>query len=512
MNYFIVIINILSAIIILLSTIIVFTRFHKTKTQYKFLLGFAFSILLLGSIINILEYSTLLKNTEEFEQILSILFLPILIFAIYESIIQEELQKSVISEQKFKGIFNQSFSFIGLLDSDGMTLEANYSACEFIGYKNDDFKGVLFSETKWWDHSENEKQKLTDAIEQAKNGKTVRFESTYKDLNQNIHYIDFSIKPITDDQGKVIFLIPEGREITEIKLARLELEQHKKNLKQLVFQRTKELESANEELHAINDEINEKGKIINDQNEELKTTLLNLKKTQAQLLQAEKMASLGTLTSGVAHEINNPLNYIMGAYVGLNNYFKEHGSFNGEKTSLFLRGIKEGLERTTAIVNGLNQFSGNSRKFDEKCNMHSILDNCLLIINSELKNSIIVTKSYHGKQLSTKGNTGMLHQAFINIFTNARQSIHGKGEISITTNIENDYILIIIKDSGIGIKKDIINQITDPFFTTKSPGEGTGLGLSIAYSIIKDHNGSIDFESEINEGTSVIVKLPKLLP
>ncbi len=506
MEKYIVVVNIISAVFILLSAVIVFVRIYKTRIQYKILLGVALLILLTGPIINVLEHSAILKNTEDFEQILSILFLPILIFAIHESIIGEELRKRIRSEQKFKGIFNQTFSFISLLDDKGRIIEVNTTACKFVGYINNEYEGLFLPDTKWWKHSEEERKKLRDAIEQGKRGKTVRFETTHSDVNQKIYYIDLSLKPIHDARGKIIYLILEGRDITEIKLTRLELEKHKRNLEEIVHRRTLELENANRELQTTNEALHEKNSIINDQNIKLKTTLEDLKETQTQLLQSEKMASLGVLTAGVAHEINNPLNYIMGAYEGLK---LQDSCSADDDTKTLLSAIKTGVDRVAGIVKSLNQFSRNTPSVNEECNIHEIIDDSLVMLQSQMKDRIEVSKVYTNETFIIFGNVGNIHQVFLNILSNAEQAIEGNGKISIKTSKTEEQLTIDISDTGMGIEEEKINKITDPFYTTKDPGKGTGLGLSIAYTIIKDHGGRLEFESEVNKGTTVRVILPQ---
>lgn len=241
---------------------------------------------------------------------------------------------------------------------------------------------------------------------------------------------------------------------------------------------------------------------------ELEETIKQLKTTKASLIQAEKMASLGTLTAGMAHEINNPLNFIMGAYDGLTNYFKKHGSQEKEKTELLVSSMNIGIERITRIVQGLNQFSRYNENMDEDCDIHSILENCFVILKNKTPHRVNIIKNYLQRTILAKGNVGKIHQAFFDILTNSIESIYDKGEIIVTTKIEGNDAIIEIADTGVGIEKKNLEQLTDPFFTTKPPGEGTGLGLSITYSIIKEHKGTIKFESEFGEGTTVIIRLP----
>lgn len=261
-------------------------------------------------------------------------------------------------------------------------------------------------------------------------------------------------------------------------------------------------------LILLNSRLSRKNEIIKNQRNEMGKTLDQLKEAQTHLVQTEKMASLGTLTAGVAHEINNPLNYIMGGYNGLDNFFKDNPDLSNEDIPVLLSGIKHGLERTTKIVKGLNQFSRDKQTHDESCDVHAIIDNCLLMVHNQIKHHIEIKKNYTKEPAVILGNVGKLHQVFINILTNAVQAIEDEGEILIVTIKANDQILIEITDSGCGISDEHILNITDPFYTTKAPGEGTGLGLSITYTLIHEHKGDLDIVSEIGKGTTVKVKLP----
>jgi len=288
--------------------------------------------------------------------------------------------------------------------------------------------------------------------------------------------------------------------ITEINI-------HRNNLQYLVKEKTEELEAINEELVSTNEELCEKNSIINVQNKELKDTIERLKETQVQLSQADKMASLGTLTAGVAHEINNPLNYLMGASDGLKDFFDERSFNDTEEIEVLLDSLNVGVERISSIVKGLNQFSRNNENFDEDCNLHTIIDNCLLMLQNRIKDKADLIKFYSQKNAIIKGNVGKMHQVFLNLLTNSLQAIKDNGEIKIITEVTDKEIVVQIIDNGCGIESKYLKQIADPFFTTKPPGEGTGLGLSITYSIIKEHKGSIEFDSIVGKGTTVIVTL-----
>lgn len=305
----------------------------------------------------------------------------------------------------------------------------------------------------------------------------------------------------------VLFFIFLRKHLRTLRSTELELEHHKNNLEILVLEKTKDLDKAVEKLSSINNILQEKNRVIEIQNEELKKTLQNLKEAQSQLLHADKMASLGIMTAGIAHEINNPLNYIMGGVTGLESYLSEE-ELNNKKIALFIHSIKVGVERVSSIVSGLNQMSRNVETYDEKCDIHNIIENCLLIIHNQLKNRIMVVKHYSEKPLITSGNVGQLHQVFSNILLNASQAIKQEGTIDIITEVLDNKVMIQISDSGCGIPEENLARVTDPFFTTKEPGEGTGLGLSIVYNLVQAHKGSLKFESEVNKGTRVSIFLP----
>ncbi|SMO38994.1 Signal transduction histidine kinase [Saccharicrinis carchari] len=252
-------------------------------------------------------------------------------------------------------------------------------------------------------------------------------------------------------------------------------------------------------------------RLVKKRTSELQDTVDKLKETQSSLVQQEKMASLGILTAGVAHEINNPLNYILGGYTGLQAYFDDKKEQQDEDVEILLECIKTGVERASEIVSGLNQFSRTQKKLNEQCDIHSILDNSILMIQHLLGNRIELVKNFQAQSYIVLGNTGQLHQVFINILINACQAIHEKGTIKVSTGVQSKHLKIMISDSGAGIDQKHLSKITDPFFTTKEAGEGTGLGLYISFKIVKEHKGKLRIKSKPGEGTHVIISIPLYL-
>lgn len=296
--------------------------------------------------------------------------------------------------------------------------------------------------------------------------------------------------------------------VNNLRNQNIELKNYREELETLVAERTNDVKIANEELKDTNRVLYDTSQIVHEQNVELKATMQYLQETQAHMIETEKMASLGVLTAGVAHEINNPLNYIMGGYMGLEDYFKSSKHGQEDEIAALLEGIKTGVDRAADIVKGLNQFNRNNESLNEECNIHSIIDNCLLILHSSYKGRINLEKKFELTEIKLTGNVGKLHQVFINVITNSIHAIEGEGTITINTKKKEKYCTIEITDTGQGIGKENLGKITEPFFTTKDPGEGTGLGLSITYKIVQEHRGKLSFTSELNKGTHVKIKIP----
>ena len=254
---------------------------------------------------------------------------------------------------------------------------------------------------------------------------------------------------------------------------------------------------------------------------------------QQQLIQADKMATLGILVSGIAHEINNPNTFILlnarifskiwnGVIPILDKYYRENGDFvlagmpysqACERIGLLVSGISEGSQRIQRIVQGLKDYARlDPGNMNQRVNINSVVEASILIVNNLIKKSTEKFTCEYGSDLpNIRGNSQRLEQVIINLLTNACQALQDKGKgLSISTSYdkESDRVVAKVYDEGVGISPDDLKHITDPFFTTKRNSGGTGLGLSISHNIVNSHGGELNFISELGKGTTVVLTFP----
>lgn len=268
-----------------------------------------------------------------------------------------------------------------------------------------------------------------------------------------------------------------------------------------------------------------------DLEQEVQEQTNKIKKTQAMIVQQEKLAAIGQLSAGVAHEINNPIGFISSNLGTLRNYIGKltryiDSSSNGMcadalkelrntlKIDFIVDDINdlisesiEGTERVKEIVNNLKNFSTVGGTEAKESDINEGLENTIKVIWNELKYKAKVIKNY-GKLPLVTCYIHQLNQVFMNLLSNAVQAIESNGEITIKTWQDRDTVCISIADSGQGIPEENINKLFEPFFTTKEVGKGTGLGLSISHDIIQQHHGEITVESKVGKGTTFTITLP----
>ena len=276
--------------------------------------------------------------------------------------------------------------------------------------------------------------------------------------------------------------------------------------------------------------------------DEVRERTRELQQAQAQLVHQEKMSGLGRLVAGIAHELNNPINFVYGNVDFLGQYMEDllslvrmmdESSLSDDVRAHFekmkerieyeflvsdsrklIRSIRSGAERTAAIVQDLKTFSRTAGGELQEADVVAGIETTLNLIQPLLKNRIVVERKFAPNLPKLECNAGHINQVFMNILTNAAQAIEGEGKITVEIGgaDEGNAIYVSVGDTGRGIDPEIMEKIADPFFTTKDVGEGTGLGLWISENIVRAHGGSISCDSSPGDGASFTVTLPIRAP
>jgi PAS domain S-box-containing protein len=487
------------------------------------------------------------------------------------------------NEQKFRAIFDGTFQFVGLLDINGVVLEANRTALEAIGAKPADVVGQTFWSTPWWTHSPELQIQLQQGIMEAATGQLIRFEAKHFLANGSFITVDFSLSPITDETGKVIMLIPEGRDISDRKAGEQKIREQAALLEiatdaimvrdlnsrvqfwnsgaetiygwsaaeaigqytnQLFYSGTS-LETAVEEalatvvakgswqgeLHKIakagqkvviqsrwtlvRDEAGNPQSILS-----VDTDVTNKQMLEQQFLRAQRLESLGTLASGIAHDLNNVLTPIMGAAQLLPHTLKNLDERNQRLLNMLVDNSKRGSNLVKQILTFARGLDGQRTVLQ----VRHIVAEIMSVARQTFPRSIDISLDVPSEELwLISADATQIHQVFMNLFVNARDSMPDGGEIAVTIAnvIINEtyaklhvqpalgsYIVITIMDRGIGMSSEILDRIFDPFFTTKETG--TGLGLSTVSGIVKAHGGAINVYSEVGNGSCFKIYLPAI--
>ncbi|HWN12643.1 MAG TPA: ATP-binding protein, partial [Candidatus Dormibacteraeota bacterium] len=303
----------------------------------------------------------------------------------------------------------------------------------------------------------------------------------------------------------------------------------------LAIDRAASFQTIEDLSRSLEDKVRVRTEQLRAANEELRTAYRDLQTTQLQLIQREKMASVGQLVAGVAHELNNPIGFISSNVATLADFvqrlramlatYQEASLPEADRSRVDARrrelqvdyalryldsmisGIREGADRTRKIVGDLRVFTRTPDDVWQAVDLHEELDSSLTLLNHLLKDRVTVIRKY-GSLGPVECVRSQIDQVFLNVLANAAQAIPGPGTITIETRRVGPMAEIAIADTGLGIPPDVLRRVFDPFFTTKPVGEGTGLGLSISYEIVTKHGGEIRAESPADGGAVFTLRLP----
>jgi PAS domain S-box-containing protein len=410
------------------------------------------------------------------------------------------------------------------IKEDGSYHYVNQTALNYSGYTKADFEKIkiydidpLLDENGW-----------RSLFNERMTSPASDIESSY--VGKNGHLLPVLVNASNIEFEGVIYNCSYINEISALKLAENKLREA-----------YDEISTSEEELRQRTEELNTLNDNLEAQKGELESSIFKLREAQDQLVQAEKMASLGVLVAGIAHELNNPINYLSTGGEGLKiiiedvlkvvNTYNEITAENISEKLIEINELKSeldfeelltdmtkmttninmGAEQASDIIRGLKSFSRMDTGMLSNYDIHNGIDNVLLMLYSTFKFRVKVVKKY-GNIPEIECYPAKLGQVFMNLVSNAIQAIEGEGEVIISTYIEHGDVVVDVKDSGVGIPDHITNRLFEPFFTTKDTGQGTGLGLSISMGIMEDHHGRIEFYNNEDKGATFKIYLPQNQP
>ncbi|WP_320006435.1 cache domain-containing protein [Maridesulfovibrio sp.] len=409
---------------------------------------------------------------------------------------QEQIARS---EDLFRGIFSQSMQFMGVLDLDGTLREVNKAALDVRNIAAEDVLGKPFWEGPWWKFPPSLAVTLKQDIERAVNGNVVRREIISEAPGEGTRYVDFSLKPTFGADGRIVFLLAEGRDVSE-------------------------LHSVQDQLSELNRDLERK---VEERTAELRRSVESLENAQNQLIQSEKMAALGDLVAGVAHEINTPVGISVTSISFMEEKLAElsskieAGQLRKSDLEKFMTIAHEAtkssmlnLHRAAELIGNFKQVAADQASGQKRViNLRDYLDEILLSLRSKYKRTKHKINISCDDDLMLNTYPGAFMQIFSNLIINTL--IHGfegveAGNIDIGVEVDEDEILIRYTDDGKGISRDNVNRIFEPFFTTKRGDGGTGLGMSIVYNLVQTRlGGTINCSSVEGQGTAFTISLPK---
>ena len=399
----------------------------------------------------------------------------------------KKFTKDLTLEKEFSSrVIESQTDMLCVVDNQGIITRTNKALLDLLGYSADELTGknviIIFGDNK--DDEDAVKKTLGNALkgENLQEWETLLFTKEKEKI-----MVSFGAGPIKDETGMIIGAIGVARDMRERIKLKNQIRQYTENLEKMVEARTRELQAKD-----------------------------------VQLIQSSKLASLGEMAAGIAHEINQPLNVIKMTTTGILHSLKKGKNISDKMAKEELLITNAQIERIRKIINHLRTFSRKSDEIEtEEINMNIPLQNSLTFVGEQLKLHQIKVKFELDESLpKVMADANKLEQVFLNIITNARDAMDERerdftgGEadyeklLKIKSFADKGRAVVTISDTGRGISDNAMEKIFEPFFTTKEVGKGTGLGMSISYSIIKDFKGSISFEGKDGGGTTFRVELP----
>jgi PAS domain S-box-containing protein len=392
------------------------------------------------------------------------------------------------SELRFQAIFNQTYEFVGLLTPDGILIEANQAALDFIGRGRSDVVGRPFLETPWWQDSTEAQDRLQEMIAEAAKGNFVRYETEHRRADGVVFTFDFSLKPIFEETGGVALIISEGRNIAERKRMEEELRRARDELETRVQERTEELAKTNEELRA---EIAERHRL------------------QEQLIENGRLAAIGATAAKVAHEIGNPLNGMSLTAQRLERYLTGQPCYSDQAVQATLRRLRDEIGRLNQLLHDFRSLSRREHFYFQPTSLAMIAGE---IFATEAENyaakDIRVELHFPPDLPLVHVDRDKLKQALWNLCKNAVEAMPQGGTLRLKAHRSRNEVILEIEDTGVGIPPDV--DIFEPFTTTKS--SGSGLGLMVVRQIVSGHGGNLTHTSTPGKGTTFRLTLPQAAP
>jgi PAS domain S-box-containing protein len=443
--------------------------------------------------------------------------------------------RAALAEQAFQRQALDEHSIVSVTDAGGRITDVNDKFREVSGYSREELIGADHRIVKSGFHPPEFFQTLWDTLGA---GKVWRGEMKNRARDGRLYWMETTIVPMLDESGAPVRYISVSTEITHIMELEEAVRQANVILQSNVIERTHELELAKQQLEQeLADRVRTQAALQNSY-DELRGLHRQLQEAQQYLLQSEKLAAVGQLAAGMAHEINNPIGFVSSNLAMLSRYqdslagilalYREAETGLGEEprgriaalrqkidldfvledTRALLEETRAGIERVRKIVQDLRDFSRvDSAGQRQWADINQSLETTLKLLGERLADGVEIRREY-GQLPQVECDPAELNQVFFNLLNNALQALPQGGRVTLRSGLDDARVWVEIEDNGVGIAEDALPHIFDPFFTTRPVGQGAGLGLSLAYGVVQQHQGRISVDSMVGRGSVFRVTLP----